>query len=151
MIGSQDIKTLKTWDQKLFMKKTTNPLEKEMQENLFKWFDLQHPELHYSMWHTPNGGSRHVVEAMNLKRQGTRKGVFDITLAVPRGNYHGAFIELKRKGMKLTKEQREFAIIQFKNGYYVTVHDDWNDARLFITSYLKGTMPFCSLQVLEQY
>ena len=80
------------------------PLEAEEQAALFQWAEYQsgkYPELAL-MYHVPNGGSRNKAEAANLKRQGVKSGVPDVCLPVPRGNSHGAYIELKRiKGGKI--------------------------------------------------
>ena len=49
-------------------------------------------------WHTPNGGSREVVEAVNLKRMGTLSGVPDLFF-FSGGRLAG--VELKAPGTKL--------------------------------------------------
>ena len=50
-------------------------------------------------FHVPNGGHRHIKEAMRLKNMGVKPGVFDLV--------HPAMIavEIKRPGGKLSKEQ----------------------------------------------
>lgn len=78
--------------------------EADHQKLIFEWAALnygKYPELRF-MYHTPNGGSRNVIEAVNLKAQGVRSGVPDICLPVPKGKYHGLYIELKRYGGKPT-------------------------------------------------
>lgn len=57
-------------------------------------------------WHTPNGGSRNMREAVKLKAMGTRAGVPDIALVFPGGN--AAFIELKTSKGRLSPEQKKF-------------------------------------------
>src|SRR5699024_826416 len=44
----------------------------------------------------PNGGARNIVVARKLKAEGVQRGVPDLCLPVPRGPYHGLYIELKR-------------------------------------------------------
>lgn len=45
----------------------------------------------------PNGGSRHVLEARNLKRQGVKTGVPDLVILSPaKGAPRGVALELKR-------------------------------------------------------
>ena len=71
--------------------------EAQGQEALFTWAKMQesrYPELSL-MYAIPNGGSRHVIEAANLKRQGVKAGVFDVCLPVAKGVYHGMYLELK--------------------------------------------------------
>lgn len=45
--------------------------------------------------HSPNGGSRNVIEASKFKRMGVMKGFPDLFLFVPAQGYHGLLIELK--------------------------------------------------------
>lgn len=89
------------------------------------------------LWHTPNGGTRNVVEAMQLKRMGARPGVPDLFLAVPRGG-HGLFVEMKLPTGKESGNQirmRELLVLQ---GYTVEVCHSANDAVLKIREYLKS-------------
>jgi hypothetical protein len=53
----------------------------------------------------PNGGSRNVIEAANLKRTGVRAGVFDLQL-IRDGRCH--FLELKAPGGRATESQIAF-------------------------------------------
>lgn len=54
----------------------------------------------------PNGGDRNVIVARKLKAEGVKKGVPDLCLPVPRGGYHGLYIELKRvKKSQISPEQ----------------------------------------------
>ena len=43
--------------------------EAKLQTNCFRWFDYQYPELKMLLFAVPNGGSRNVIEAANLKAQ----------------------------------------------------------------------------------
>lgn len=73
------------------------------------------------MFHVPNGGSRNLIEAVNLKKQGVRAGVPDIFLPVARGKYHGLFIELKVGDGKPTKEQKRYIKYLNEEGYAAVV------------------------------
>jgi len=64
-------------------------------------FAQHHPVLREYLFHSPNGGSRNIIEARKLKRMGVKKGLSDLFLAYPSQGYHGFFIELKRKGLDL--------------------------------------------------
>ena len=55
-----------------------------------------YPELEW-LFHIPNGGSRHKIEAGKLKAMGVKPGVPDLALLVPKGPYNGLFIELKNE------------------------------------------------------
>lgn len=54
----------------------------------------------------PNGGSRHLLEAVKLKRMGTRPGVADLSFVLPGGR--AAFIELKAPKGRQSPEQKAF-------------------------------------------
>lgn len=117
------------------------PKESAEQEALFRWanwMEGQHPELAL-MFYVPNGGSRNSVEAANLKRQGVKPGVPDLFLPVPRGIYHGLFIELKRyKGGRVSKEQTEWMAALRTMGFVAEVANGWEQAAEIISIYLKG-------------
>lgn len=115
--------------------------EADEQRALFRWKRLMqghYPELQL-MWHTPNGGSRNPLEARNLRLEGVTPGVPDIFLAVPRGGYHGLFIELKRvKGGRVSDEQRGMLDALNRQGYLAVVCKGWEAARGVIMNYLKA-------------
>lgn len=118
------------------------PLEAEEQAALFLWARLmeeRYPALRW-MFHIPNGGSRHPAEAANLRRQGVRPGVADIFLPQPSGQYHGLFIEMKRRDGKLTKNQAEFLREMERRGYMAGVARSAESAQRAILSYLSGEM-----------
>jgi hypothetical protein len=80
--------------------------EHDEQVNLFHWADImspQYPEL--ALLHAiPNGGKRNINVARKLKEEGQKAGVPDICLPVPRGEYHGLYIEMKYGRNKPTPE-----------------------------------------------
>ena len=63
---------------------------------LMSWAKTQ-PILDEYLIHIPNGGYRHPLEALKLKKMGVKAGVSDLFLAYPNPNYHGLWIELKVK------------------------------------------------------
>jgi VRR-NUC domain len=65
----------------------------------------------------PNGGSRHMVEAANLKAEGVRPGVPDLFLSVPAGGLSGFFIELKSVAGRASPEQVGFVASAKMRGY----------------------------------
>lgn len=52
-----------------------------------------------------------------LKKMGFKKGIADLFLALPKGDYHGLFLEIKRKGNYLNSEQKLFLKQSSKNNY----------------------------------
>ncbi len=114
---------------------------KESQEQtfLFQWANLarcEHPELEL-LHHIPNGGKRNAREAAALKRQGVKAGVPDICLPVPRGKYHGLYIELKVGNNKTSAYQNEWIEKLKEQNYYVVVCYGWRVAQEVIESYLE--------------
>ena len=118
------------------------PYESAEQAALFEWVKRARgrwPELGM-MYHIPNGGSRDPREAHNLKLQGVRPGVPDIFLAVPRGGFHGLYIELKRrKGGSVSEDQRAWIDALNRQGYRAVVCRGWDAARAEIMLYLRGS------------
>jgi hypothetical protein len=70
-------------------------------------------EMHLGRWPelgmlyaVPNGSERNVIVGRKLKAEGVKKGVPDLCLPVPRGGYHGLYVELKRqKKSRISPEQ----------------------------------------------
>lgn len=89
------------------------------------------------MFHVPNGGSRNLLEAINLKRQGVKAGVPDVCLPVSRGGYHGLFIELKVRKNKTTKPQSKYIDYLNSEGYLAVVCYGHLEALETIKNYLK--------------
>lgn len=109
--------------------------EAQEQNLLFQWAEYI-PELK-NMFAIPNGGSRHPAEAANLKRQGVRSGVPDICLALPRGKYHGMYIEMKVGRNKPSDNQKDWLSRLADAGYYTVVCYGFDEARKEILAYLK--------------
>ena len=108
------------------------------QETLFNWIGWNvrsYPELELAH-HIPNGGKRDKKEAANLKRQGVRAGVPDISLPVARGEYHGLYIELKVGKNKQTENQKRWQQLLTDQGYRSIVCYGWREAADAILEYL---------------
>lgn len=108
--------------------------EAQEQTMIFNWAKLK-PELKW-LFSIPNGGSRHIIEAINLKRQGVKKGVSDMALLLPKGKYHGLLIELKVGKNKPSPEQKEFIAYENNNGYFAKVCYGHEEAISLIENYL---------------
>lgn len=115
------------------------PNEGEEQATLFSWAKMQSwrwPELAL-MFHVPNGGSRKKSEAARFKAEGVKAGVPDVFLPVPRGGFHGLFLELKRqKGGRVSPEQEDWIRRLNGQGYRAVVCRGWQEAAEEISSYL---------------
>ena len=86
----------------------------------------------------PNGGKRNVITARVMKSEGVRAGVPDLFLALPRGGYHGLFIEMKKeKGGVVSDEQKEYIKILRENGYDAGVCHGYKEALAAVIQYLE--------------
>jgi hypothetical protein len=85
----------------------------------------------------PNGGYRNVKEAASLKRQGVKRGVSDLFLALPAGEFSGLWIEMKSEKGRLTKEQIEWLERMEKVGYATCVAYSAEAAITAIEAYMK--------------
>lgn len=120
------------------------PTEHAEQAALFVWSQMaeaRYPELRY-LYAVPNGARTSMSVAKRLKAEGLRRGVPDIALDVPRANYHGLRIELKRKKKgKVSPEQMAWGQQLRANGYYWDVCLGWEAARALLLHYLN--LPPC--------
>lgn len=74
-----------------------------------------------------------------MKAEGLKSGVPDIFLPVPRGEWHGLFIEMKRtKGGTVSDCQKLWLHDLRKQGYLTEVCRGWEEAARRIKSYLGG-------------
>ena len=125
---------------------STEPTEHEHQKNLIHWWGLQSKAWGYSrlsLFAIPNSQAL-VQYATNpaayinyLRVEGFRDGIPDLMLAIPSGDYHGAFLELKRVGKSVVSdEQHAYQALMTANGYYACIAYGFEDAQSHITRYL---------------
>ena len=120
-------------------------LEREEQAALFAWSRMSeraYPELEH-MHSTQNGmAASSIREAVLAKKAGMKPGIPDIFLPVPRGPYHGLFIELKRSGATpsaLSENQKKCLAALNEFGYRAVMCAGWESARTVILEYLETT------------
>lgn len=109
--------------------------EEQHQVALIKWASM-HKRIFKRLWHTPNGGSRNIIEAVKLKEMGTKAGVWDLFLAIPTEKHPGLFIEMKSKKGVLSKSQKEFRDDLSEDNYCFRIARTWIEARDHILEYL---------------
>jgi VRR-NUC domain len=113
--------------------------EHDEQKALFQWARLERvkfPELAL-MFAVPNSAKRNPRTAQYMKDEGLRSGVPDIVLPVPKGIYHGAFIEMKRtKGATVDDRQTAWLEALRHLGYHTSICYGWAQARITIETYL---------------
>lgn len=79
--------------------------EADLQKACVAWFDNNINSSQAFLFAVPNGGSRHKLEAINLKRQGLRPGVSDLILIV---QDNIILLELKFNKGKQSEHQKNF-------------------------------------------
>lgn len=121
--------------------------ESSHQRALFCWAhdnESAYPELKL-LFSIPNGGERPKSVAGAMVAEGAKDGVPDTFLAVPRGKWHGLFVELKRLERKdlghkagvVKPEQKDWHAALMAQGYGVAVAYGWEAARAVIVQYLE--------------
>lgn len=89
--------------------------------------------------HYPSGGKRPYGEAGKMKGLGTKAGVPDLILPVPRGQYHGLFIEMKRPDKskaRTSPEQKEWIRMLNEEGFLAVICYGQDEAKETIIDYL---------------
>jgi len=114
--------------------------ESDHQKSVIEWAQRKdilrkYPDLEL-LFHIPNGGSRNKAEAANLKLQGVKSGVPDLTLPVAKGQYHGLFVEMKKLGGTETKNQAWWRERLLNQGYLSVVCHSCTAAIMTIEAYL---------------
>lgn len=97
--------------------------EARMQIEFFRQVPLFFPRLPDKLlFAVPNGGSRHKIEAVNMKRQGVKAGVADVILQIPKKGFASLCLEFKTKTGRQSKEQREYQRqVEMAGSKYVVV------------------------------
>jgi hypothetical protein len=119
--------------------------EHQEQVALIQWFRLQHKKYAKCLFSIPNGAHLagdarlRAIKMNNLKASGLVPGVSDLFLMIPKGGWHGLFIELKVKGGKVSESQKEFMGLATLMGYQAVVCYGFESAKLEITKYLQST------------
>lgn len=91
------------------VKKKQGNEEAKIQTEFFNQVPLFFPTLPDKLlFAVPNGGSRHKIEAANMKRQGTKRGVADVICQIPKKGYASLCMEFKTMKGEQSDEQKEY-------------------------------------------
>lgn len=122
----------------LFPYRIVRSAESAEQQAFFAWirrWEPAFPEL-YLVHHVPNGGWRHPATARRMFFEGVRAGIPDVAVPIPRGDYHGLWLEFKA-GRKPTEHQRRVADMLTAQGYLVRVVRSAREAANTLANYLE--------------
>lgn len=118
---------------KNFRLKTTEPTEDYEQIKAATYLTKNN----ILFYHIPNGGKRHMLEAIKFKRMGVKAGVPDICIPIARGCYHGLYIELKRSVGGVVSTNQTWWLAELKRqGYAVYVAQGADDLIQYVHTYL---------------
>jgi len=101
-----------------------------------KWFNDNISPTQAFLFAVPNGGSRHKLEAYNLKLEGLKPGVADLILILAGGTT--VFIELKYGKNGQSKKQKEFEQTAKNLGFNYYVIKTKKDFKMVVRYFVKG-------------
>lgn len=123
-----------------FSLKPEVPLEVSEARLLMRWVRFatpQYPELG-TFYRIPNEAIRTPQMGMQLKKTGSKKGMPDYCLPVPRHGYGALYLELKRReGGMISEAQKAMHTALNKVGNQVVIVTGWEHAKQVIIDYLK--------------
>lgn len=88
--------------------------------------------------HVPNEGKRSLQYGARLKKMGMQKGFPDLIIPLPKGKYHGLYIEVKVNNNTTTVDQKNWLTILHGNGYAATACWGIDDSLAVVNRYLRG-------------
>lgn len=112
------------------------PKEDQEQIWLMDWIATQ-PKIRNYILHIPNQRMCTPGYRRKLGRMGVKAGVSDLFLALPTTQYHGLWLEMKRrKNSKPSREQILWCNLMRDLGYQAEIAYGWEHAKNIIQSYL---------------
>lgn len=110
-------------------------LEHYEQVSIVEWFKYQYPQaLIYSI---PNSATRSIRQTMWLRAEGLSAGVPDLCVPMPKGEYHGMYIEVKVGKNKPTEAQKKWLEKLTAQGYFCSVVYGFGEAQKIIKFYME--------------
>lgn len=143
---------------------SSHPLESDEQKAAWDFLghvsvatDVSRRPLQDFAYMVPNGtqlGGTRVRRAQymaSLKAQGFRNGVSDLVIAYPVGDFHGAYVEMKRARAAYptpsalagaaTKDQKDWLRLMASVGYWTCIAFGATEFTEVVNSYLRGEPP----------
>lgn len=88
--------------------------------------------------HIPNEGKRSYATGAALRRGGLRRGFPDLFIPLACKGYHGLFVEMKRKGGRVSEDQKEWLRRLMRNGYLCEVCFGADEAIKIVKKYTEN-------------
>ncbi|GAB2528266.1 VRR-NUC domain-containing protein [Rufibacter soli] len=118
------------------MESTIRISEARIQSASVVWFKNTYRELRDLFYQNKNDGHKHKATAATDTAMGLTAGIPDTYLAVPRGGWHGLYVEFKRPGQNLSDSQKKVIPQLQAQGYRVEVVTTEEQFRMLIYEYL---------------
>lgn len=110
--------------------------EEQEQRKFFDYLALQSDPLCKLPYHQVNQGKRGYQYAKMLQRTGMKRGIPDVFIPIPKGIYHGFFIEFKVRPNKPTEDQEQWLDALTSQGYLCMVAYSGDEAIKAFSLYL---------------
>jgi len=112
--------------------------EAQLQSACVRYFRYRYPKYQRMFFAIPNGGSRNVIEAANLKVQGVVSGVADLILLMPKQGYSSLCIEMKTGKNKQTNNQMLWGEDASEAGNLYRVVTNFDQFKDLVDWYMSG-------------
>ena len=125
---------------RLYKKTYKKPFSGEagVQKSVIDYLKYTYPDVLYCA--SAGGVRTSMKQAIKMKATGYVKGVPDLQIFEPMGNYHGLLIEIKDIKGVVSKEQKEWIKLLNERGYYATYSRGFESTIKVINDYFKGTI-----------
>ena len=110
--------------------------EHYIQVRLFYLLERDYPDFYYHAYSVPNGGLRAKRTAAELLHEGVKDGVPDMQISVPRGTYHGMYLEVKTDKGRASSHQLERVSKLCAVGYYAVICHGFDECWQAINKYV---------------
>lgn len=117
--------------------------ESTLQMHCVTWFRNQYRKKYRLLFAIPNGAflqgdaRQRAMRWAMLEREGANKGTADLLLSIPRGKYHGLYIEMKTLVGRQTPDQKEFEQAVLAEGYGYVMPRTLEEFQRVVKSYLE--------------
>jgi hypothetical protein len=118
--------------------------EHREQVMLVTWFKFQYAKYKDCFFAIPNGAhlagdaKSRAIKIKKMKAEGFLVGVSDLFFMIPKGGWHGLFIEMKSEKGSASEAQSDFIGRAVLMGYRAEVCNGFDEAKLVIDNYLRG-------------
>lgn len=122
------------------LKSAPTPLETFEQQNFVKFarFMLRAKGLDQLVFSIPNEGMRTEKNHSRMVAEGLVHGIPDLLIAIPSGEYHGLFIEMKRQKQSTVSDNQKIMIELLRGqNYRVEVCKGYEEAKDIFMDYMK--------------